>query len=720
MRTAVAVVIAAMFAMRTFAQPHRHALLIGINDYSASHLPPTHLEPVPGRDWANLDGALNDVLIMRDLLLSLKGFAPSDIVVLTDQQATRSAILHAIETWLVAPARRGDVVLFYYSGHGSQVRNSLSAELDRRDESLVPADSRRGAPDIRDKELRTLFNRIIDRGARLTVVLDSCHSASGARGFDAGSRIRGLAPDPRDAADRSSGPRPEDRGALVIAASQDFDLAYEVLDGGAIHGALSWALDRAIRDAPDEPAADIFTRAAARIRIDAPAQQPVLAGDAEARLRPFLDDAATTRSAHPRPVIAIEKASAPGQYDLHGGWANGLTIGSELRVVGSRDARLEVTSLSGVSHATARALDPGRRPLPAGSLLEMVSWAAPPGRPLRVCIPRAGDDDAPRARRLRAEARQRGIRWIEDPTAVTPEYLLRGEATLAGVPKEATLFVQVPATAPLADAMSGVDGVELVSDPRVADYILVGRVARDDIEYAWVRPATLAADGARSALPVRSAWVGASQTGAALALRDALARLARVRGWHDLASPPGAISSYRLAIRRSADGRLMDGGTLTGDERYDLVLRARENITTPVLPRYVYIFVIDSAGNGVLLFPRPNAGSVENRLPISERASEPLRNPPAEIRLDEPFIVTAPFGVDTYFLLTTNEPLGSLAALDWDGVRGGQAVPKTALERLLASVGGRRGGSSEPIRTPADWSLEKIVFESIPPRRTTR
>ncbi len=227
----------------------RRALLIGINDYSASRLASTGAVPVPGRFWPNLDGAVNDVSIMRDLLIARKGFAPSEIVTLTDEQATRAAILNAIDTQLVAPAKKGGIVLFYYSGHGSQVCNTLSDEVDRLDESLVPADSRRGAPDIRDKELRRRFNSILDRGALLTVVLDSCHSASGARGFDGGARFRSVKADDRDVADRSVGPLPEHRGALIFSAAQDFDLAYETMDNGSIHGAFSWALARAIRDA---------------------------------------------------------------------------------------------------------------------------------------------------------------------------------------------------------------------------------------------------------------------------------------------------------------------------------------------------------------------------------------------------------------------------------------------------------------------------------------
>src|SRR5436309_10620517 len=248
----------------------RHALLIGINDYSASHLPAIPGRSVPERDVPNLDGAVNDVQIMRDLLVTLHGFNASDIGILTDQTATRSAIFRELGQRLVESTRSGDVVFFYFSGHGSQVRNSRSREADRLDESILPADSRRGAPDIRDKELLAIFNAILDRGARLTIVLDTCHSGSGARGLDGGLHYRGVSPDLRDVADPFDAPAPERRGALVLSAAQDFDLAFETLDdSGKIRGAFTWALARAMRDADaGEPASETFLRAAARLHAE--------------------------------------------------------------------------------------------------------------------------------------------------------------------------------------------------------------------------------------------------------------------------------------------------------------------------------------------------------------------------------------------------------------------------------------------------------------------
>lgn len=710
---------------------HRRALLIGINDYSASGLRPPRHVTVPQRDWANLDGAVNDVRLMRELLIARHDFAPADIVMLTDQQASREAIEKSIATHLLQPARKGDVLLFYYSGHGSQVRNSLSSEADKFDESIVPADSRLGACDIRDKELLRVFNQILDRGARLTVVLDACHSGSGARGLSGGLRPRGVSPDPRDVADGSRDPRPEDRGALVITASEDFDLAHETLDDeGEIRGAFSWAFARALRDADrDEPVSDTFLRARARLRTEKPSQNPLLAGRAEVRGAPFLGAIGDGRRS--RSTIAIEGVSADGTYMLLGGWAHGLTVGSHLRAANGGGIELEVTSLIGAGRAEARstrgsvqraAIRP--QDLCPGTLLEISTWAAPAVRKLRVWMPQAPASALAEVRKLAAEAEGRGMRVIADPTDITPANLIRWrndrwEHVSSGT--SATAFVQVPAPPVLVDAIGDVDGAQFVDGPETAEYILTGRMARGGIEYAWVRPQVTSSDASRSVLPLRTAWTAGNGGDLAFQLRLALLQLIRVHGWHELESPGGNDSHYRLAVRDARDRTLIEGGTLVGKREYQLVLRLRDPAPRkPLHTRYVYAFVIDGHGRSVLLFPRSTSDSVENRLPLTTSPTQPIVPPPAEIPLeaDRPFIVSDPYGMDTYFLLSTDTPLSTTACLEWNGVRSESDPPRTPLERLLAqSASGTRG---EPLQTPPDWSIEKVVYESVPPRGTSR
>ena len=344
----------------------KRALLVGINDYASVRT----ASSAGDRDWPNLKGALNDVRAMQEILITRYGFEREDIITLTDADATREAILGALERHLVSPARSNDVLFFYFAGHGSQVPNSKSDEPDRLDESIVPADSRAGAHDIRDKELRRHFNRILDRGAHLTILLDHCHSASGAR--TPGVVARGIAPEDRDAADGADyGPRPERRGAIVLAAAEDFDRAWETQDERRRwHGAFSWAWLRSIREAaPAEPVHQTFARARARMAAEMPFQSPVLGGNAGKMSVPFLGIDPRNDS---RTRIAVKRVQSDGTAHLQGGSIHGLSAGIELRSADEQDNphRLVITSVEGPERSTARVPYEQRHLLHPGTLLE--------------------------------------------------------------------------------------------------------------------------------------------------------------------------------------------------------------------------------------------------------------------------------------------------------------------------------------------------------------
>jgi len=699
----------ALFATTAAAAPHRSALLVGINDYSASRLTAIRA-PAPERDWPNLAGAVNDTAALRDLLVLLHGFAASDVVTLNDQAATRGAILAALNH-LAAAAAKNDVVFVYFAGHGSQVRNSKSDEPDKLDESIIPADSRRGAPDIRDKELRRIFNAILDRGARLTVMIDACHSGSGARGLLTLAQPRGIRPDLRDVRDGGDfGPRPENRGALVISASHDEEEARELRDDRlTMHGAFTWAWLRAMRDAaPGEPAIETFARAQARLRAEMPFQNPVIAGNIRT---PFLGGRELSRAA--RPVFAVERVRNGDVAVISGGWAHGVTEGSELRVAGTRGPALIVTTLLGLGRCEARGAAAAHAA--SGTLLELSGWAAPPPRALRVAIPRAAIDVAAFGRRAAS------IRTsIADPTTHTPDHVLRragarweligdhvtsyatdDEALRALARLRGSLFVQLPATTTLAAQLSAAAPIEIVERAEDADYVLAGRFARGRIEYAWVRPNAGRGDRRASGLPLRTAWI-TDAGDAALVLRDAVLRLHKIAAWNRLESPPQSQWPYRLALRRATDGQLVDdGGRVAANETYTLELHAAA--PARIERRHVYVFAIDSYGQSALLFPV--SGSVENHLPLAHDAVIPLQ---AQLE------VAPPYGVDTYVLLATDEPLSNPWILEWEGVRGPAVAPKTALEHLIALTGSASRGVR--VVTPATWSIERIVIESVRPR----
>lgn len=183
----------------------KKALLIGINRYR-----------IPGAD---LRGCVNDVKNLQSALVELYGFAGRDVATLTDLAATKKAMERAIRA-LIAGARKGDVLLLHYSGHGSNVPDDNGDEADRRDEILCPTDLDWKDP-LRDDWLRATFDKL-PAGVNLTVIMDCCHSGSNTRAIappDA-PRIERYLPSPWDLVATESGRRLRGtvRGSLRASA----------------------------------------------------------------------------------------------------------------------------------------------------------------------------------------------------------------------------------------------------------------------------------------------------------------------------------------------------------------------------------------------------------------------------------------------------------------------------------------------------------------------
>jgi metacaspase-1 len=144
------------------------ALLVGINDY-------------PG---CPLRGCLNDVESMKSVLLA-NGFSLMNILTLTDQEAVMKSIVDSLAL-MVEQAKKGDHLVFHFSGHGSQVPDQFifgTDELDGLDEIICPYDMDWNGIYIRDDTLRSILQGLHPE-ATCDVFLDSCHSGTGLRGED--------------------------------------------------------------------------------------------------------------------------------------------------------------------------------------------------------------------------------------------------------------------------------------------------------------------------------------------------------------------------------------------------------------------------------------------------------------------------------------------------------------------------------------------------------
>jgi hypothetical protein len=143
-------------------EPIKKALLVGLNKTQ-----------IPGTE---LSGCVNDVEDVYNLLINQYGFDPDNIRVLTDERATKAAILSRLQ-WLVNGSIPGDELVFHYSGHGSQVRDRNGDELDDQlDEILVPYDIDFDDP-LTDDMIGEIFKGLAE-GAYLTMLCDACHSGT--------------------------------------------------------------------------------------------------------------------------------------------------------------------------------------------------------------------------------------------------------------------------------------------------------------------------------------------------------------------------------------------------------------------------------------------------------------------------------------------------------------------------------------------------------------
>jgi len=117
------------------------------------------------------------------------GFPASKQKLLINEQASTDGILTGLD-WLTKDMASGDVCIFYYSGHGSQVADLNNDEQDRYDEIICPWDiSWNARKYITDDQLYDYFSKKLPAGVRTDVVLDSCFSGSATRSFNINSGL---------------------------------------------------------------------------------------------------------------------------------------------------------------------------------------------------------------------------------------------------------------------------------------------------------------------------------------------------------------------------------------------------------------------------------------------------------------------------------------------------------------------------------------------------
>ncbi|MFA5819519.1 MAG: caspase family protein [Bacteroidales bacterium] len=104
----------------------RYALVIGISTYKNS---------------ANSLGfAQKDAVDFQNALLHYGMFKKENVRLLVNKDASRENIRKNIEGWLRSKANKNDMVIIFFSGHGTQIPDTDGDEDDGLDECLIPYD----------------------------------------------------------------------------------------------------------------------------------------------------------------------------------------------------------------------------------------------------------------------------------------------------------------------------------------------------------------------------------------------------------------------------------------------------------------------------------------------------------------------------------------------------------------------------------------------------
>jgi hypothetical protein len=352
-----------------------YALLIGIDDYP---------RPIPP-----LRGCVNDIeafaaylseRVAKDQGVALK------LKTLKNAEATRQAVIEGFRTHL-GKARKGDVAVFGYSGHGSQEQapeEFWKIEPDHLDETLVCYDSRYpGNWDLADKELAKLINEVAAQGPHVAVILDCCHSGSGTRAI--GTVVRRAPTDlrqrpietflvsvaeaqaaavSRDVNARGGAWRVGTEGRhVLLAACRDDEEAKEHFGDGRWGGAFSFFLGDALRSAAGVPTyRDLFARASALVANQVANQSPQL----EASRNDDLDGVFLDGAIQPAPAT-FTASFRDGCWTINGGQTNGIPAPAGADLVRLALFRFDATAEECRDPANALATAVVEEVLPASS-----------------------------------------------------------------------------------------------------------------------------------------------------------------------------------------------------------------------------------------------------------------------------------------------------------------------------------------------------------------
>ena len=301
------------------AVAEQRALLVGVGKLD-----------IPGNDLPSIELDLDRMHEM----LNLMGFEDRQIHTLQDEAATSTAVIAEFNGWLKQGVEPNDRVVFYFSGHGSNIPDLRGDQDDNVSQVLVTHDVKRihdkgGAslagviPDFRISELLAAIP-----SKNVLFIVDSCHSGTVTRSFTLANHslssspvfvksydYPGMPAAPTRVATRSvdsAGKEPKEQkwdphaNYVAITAAADNQEAIGTMNGGVFTLGLTEAVKRLTSEGKNPTPRELRDDADAFIRSKVNKNQvhtPQMMGN------PTLADA-------PMKVIALNASNGPNRKKL--------------------------------------------------------------------------------------------------------------------------------------------------------------------------------------------------------------------------------------------------------------------------------------------------------------------------------------------------------------------------------------------------------------------
>jgi hypothetical protein len=660
---------------------NKYALLIGINNYSAT-LEDKASEKFIKRGIKDLNGPVNDVNAIENLLQAKFGFKSAFVKEILNEKATRDNIIGSIGE-LLEKTKKDDVVFFFYAGHGSQVKNSLSSEADKLDETIVPADAwKSNVKDIRDKELGYFFSEFLKKGVKLTVIFDCCHSGSLEKGPGGIVIDKTRFADPAEVDVKDTYQPPSlnsipNANYLFVSASQDNEQALEITKNDFAQGAFTYALCSALQQLPANAKINmVFQYARSILKSERVSQEPSISLSSERSFKTFLG---LSPSAKEDGILVAVTGQNEDHYFLQGGYAIGISKNATLQFVEGKDTTiLIVDTVIGPSMSRATLQKGIKRIIKPGVFFTLSNWGYSLESVLKIYIPEGKEKE------LKPADKELVMKLM---AKITP-----------------TVMIKITPSLEKADYILWNDS----SSVKERTYFLKS-VRIDDKEHLVCLPENT------KEVKITIGSLESINQGVGEIYQSCL-QLAKLKGWIQLKSPPAFYDHdfpYQVEFVNKITGKTLNGNIARiGDSiRMELVLK--DNYSEKEFSMgdfYYYLFYVGRDGSMVLNRPSNNGGynmpcaGEGNR--ITKESVKQKRTPLIEFPMEEPT------GIDFFFLLYTNRQIINCYELfNQQGVLVNSARDGNPLSSLLNL--GNESFNARTVYDNEEWGLIRIYIKTV-------